>query len=222
MHHRIRSLADTALAALKWPHTYARLRASGSACAHAQTGEASLSGRLVRSTRGSVTTEFAFTVPVFISLVVGIIEVGNYFFLNATLENAVLHASRFGIVGGSDDGVTREARVREVIRKQTFGRIPYEDLEIETLVYESFADINQPEPYEDTNGNGVYDSGEPFSDVNGNGVWDQDIGAAGLGNAGDIVLYRISYPAPSLTGLFDWATRNIQLTATVAVRNEPY
>lgn len=172
---------------------------------------------------GATTVEFAFGFPVLLSFVIGVIEIANLIFLSVALENAVLHASRYGITGSTaGTGVTRLEQVRSIVEQQTFGRIPAVDITIDTLVFDQFADIGQPEPFADANGNGSFDAGETFSDVNGNGVWDSDMGTAGLGGAGDIVLYRVRYTAPSLTGFMDWATQALELTATVAVRNEPY
>lgn len=171
---------------------------------------------------GATTVEFAFGMPVLISFMIGIVETSNLLFLGIALENAVLHASRYGITGAEVDGIARVDRVRTIIEQQTFGRIPPEDLTIDTLVFEQFADIGQSEPFGDANGSGTYDTGESFTDVNGNGVWDADIGVAGLGGAGDIVLYRVTYIAPSITGFMDWATQAVQLQSAVAVRNEPY
>ncbi|TNE60954.1 MAG: pilus assembly protein [Alphaproteobacteria bacterium] len=182
----------------------------------------SLWRRFRRNDAGATVVEFAIGLPVVLSLVVGILEISNYFFLSAAIENAVLRASRFGITGATDDGTTRADQVRAIIEEYTFGRVDMDKVQIETLVYEQFADIGEPEPYTDSNDSGSYEEGEPFSDVNGNGVWDDDMATAGLGNSGDIVLYRVSYAAPSLTGVLDWASESINLTATVAVRNEPY
>jgi hypothetical protein len=94
---------------------------------------------------------------------------------------------------------------------------------MDTLVYHSFGDIGQPEPFTDTNHNGVHDAGEPFTDSNGNGTWDPDMGAAGLGGPGDVVLYRMSYDWHIMIPLFrPFFGDSIRLTANVAVRNEPY
>lgn len=179
-------------------------------------------GRFAANRSGATSVELALGFPVLLSFVIGILEVANLIFLSVALENAVLHASRYGVTGGTASGVTRLEQVRGIIENQTFGRIASEELTIDTLVFEQFADIGQPEPFADANGNGAYDTGETFSDVNGNGVWDSDMGTVGLGGAGDIVLYRVSYTAPSLTGFMDWATQAVELTAAVAVRNEPY
>ncbi|MEQ8442769.1 MAG: TadE/TadG family type IV pilus assembly protein [Alphaproteobacteria bacterium] len=183
----------------------------------------SRAGQFLRRRQGSASVEFAFGVPALLAFFITIAEVANLIFLSATLENAVLHASRYGITGAqTGTAATRIDRVLEIIEEQTFGQIPSADLTVETLVFSQFSDIGQAEPFADENGNGTYDEGEAFSDINGNAVWDSDIGTAGLGGAGDIVLYRVRYVPPSLTGFGDWAMNSIELSAAVAVRNEPF
>ena len=178
--------------------------------------------RLRADTRGSAMVEAALGLPILLSAMIGVLEVSNLYFVSASIENAVLRASRFGITGASEEGVAREDLVRAIISEQTFGHVDMDAVEIDTLVYEQFGDIGEPEPYTDENGSDSYDAGEPYTDVNGNGQWDDDMAIAGLGDAGDIVLYRVRYTVPSLTGFTDWATRKIDISATVAVRNEPY
>ena len=94
------------------------------------------------------------------------------------------------------------------------------------MVYDSFDDIGEPEPFTDQEPmNGAYDAGEPFSDTNGNGTWDADMGTAGVGGPGDVVVYTVSYDWPLLTGmLFSWMGTDgkVPLRASIAVRNEPY
>lgn len=182
----------------------------------------SLIKRLWRDRDGVSAVEAAIGLPILLTLLIGVLEISYLIFLSVSLENAVLRASRFGITGGAEEGVTREDQVRSIIAEQTFGQVDMNEIEIETLVYEQFGDIGEAEPYTDENGSGNYESGEPFSDVNGNGVWDDDMAVAGLGDAGDIVLYRVRYAAPSLSGVMNWATRRVNISATVAVRNEPF
>lgn len=175
----------------------------------------------LRSREGTTSVELALGFPVLLSFVIGVIEIANLIFLSVALENAVLHASRFGITGSTASGVTRLEQVRGIIEDQTFGRIPPEHLVIDTLVFDQFADIGKPEPFADANGNGSFDEGETYSDVNGNGSWDADMGTAGLGGSAISCSTACAIP-PSLTGFMDWATQAVQLTAAVAVRNEPY
>lgn len=177
---------------------------------------------LKRNENGSALIEAALGLPILLTAMIGVFEVANFFFVSASVENAVLHASRFGITGGAEDGVTREDQVRDIIEEHTFGMVDMDTVVIETLVYQQFADIGEPEPFTDDNGNEQWDDGEDYSDVNGNGTWDDDMAVAGLGGAGDIVLYRINYEANSLTGFMDWAYRTLNVQSTVAVRNEPF
>ena len=93
------------------------------------------------------------------------------------------------------------------------------------LVYPGFGQIGQGEDFVDGNGNGTYDAGETFTDANANGVWDPDIGVAGPGNAGEVVLYKLQYDWPLLTPLMGSLLSpegTIPIVASIAVRNEPW
>ena len=122
--------------------------------------------------------------------------------------------------------MTREEQITSIIGDATIGLVELSEIDIQTLVYPSFAEVGQPEPFTDTNANGVYDVGEPYTDINANGQWDADMGAAGVGGPGDIVLYKIKYNLPMMTSLLatmlGGADGKIQLSASIAVRNEPY
>ena len=172
---------------------------------------------------GQAMIEFALLVPVFIGLLLGILEFSGVLFAQTLLEGGAREASRFGITGNTDEGVGREATIRQIIEDNTFGVIDIDELDIETLVYESFGDVGQPEPFTDENGNGDFDDGEPFDDVNGNGSYDEDMGVAGLGGAGDIVVYRLSYDWDIMIPMFEpFFGETVQLDASIAVRNEPF
>ena len=179
--------------------------------------------RLRRDQGGATIVEFALIFPVFILAVFGIIETAMVLFISSSIEAAVLEASRFGATGSLPPGVSREDRVLEIVGEKTYGLVDLDQADIQTLVYASFDDIGQPEPFEDDNLNTVYEDPEPFTDVNGNGVWDADMGAAGLGGPSDVVVYRVSYDwgvmTPLIRGVLGDSLRHI---SSVAVRNEPF
>jgi hypothetical protein len=179
--------------------------------------------RLRGENGGATVVEFAFVFPVFLLAVLGAIETAMVIFISSSIEAAVLEASRYGITGGTVPGVAREVRVLDIVEDKTYGLVDMDQVEIDTLVYESFDDVGQPEPFEDGNGNFVYDTGEPFTDVNGNGQWDADMGAAGLGGPSDVVVYRVTYDwgimTPMMRNIMGESVRHI---SSVAVRNEPY
>lgn len=171
---------------------------------------------------GATAVEFALILPVLLLFVVGSIESAITLFLGASIEAAVVEASRYGVTG-SEAGVSRAERVLEIVGERTYGLIDMDDVRMETLVYASFADIGQPEPFTDANGNAVHDEAEAYLDVNGNGGWDPDMGAAGLGGPSDVVVYRLTYAwgivTPFMREILGESVRHV---SSIAVRNEPF
>lgn len=182
--------------------------------------------RLWRRNEGAAAVEFAFVAPILLLTVVGIMEVAMVLIVSSLIEGGLRDAARFGITGFVPQGMTREQQITSIIGDATVGLVDMNDIDIQTLVYPSFAQVGQPEPFTDTNGNGTYDAGEPYTDINGNGQWDADMGAAGVGGPGDIVLYKVKYDLPMMMPLLSTvlggADGKIQLNASIAVRNEPY
>lgn len=178
--------------------------------------------RLMKHDDGSTAVEFAFAAPIIILALIGSLELLIVLFVGSTLESAVLEASRFGITGGVQAGVTREDQVRAIIQDRTMGLVDMSKATVETLTYSSFDDVGKPEPYVDANANGSYDMGESFTDINANAQWDSDMGAAGLGGPGDIVVYRVSYQWGMITPLIEPMIGQITHISSVVVRNEPY
>lgn len=183
-------------------------------------------GRLWRRNDGVAAVEFAFVAPILLVTIIGIMEVAMVLIVSSLIEGGLRDAARFGITGFVPQGMTREQQITSIIGEATVGLVKMSDIDIQTLVYPSFAQVGQPEPYTDTNANGVYDAGEPYTDINGNGQWDADMGAAGVGGPGDIVLYKVKYNLPTMTPLLSsvlgGADGKVQLSASIAVRNEPY
>lgn len=180
---------------------------------------------LGRDERGHVLIQFGLVAPMFLTLVFGIIEFALIMFLQTMIEGGAREASRFGITGQGISGETREERILNIVDSFTLGFLERDEIQLETLIYDSFESIGEPEPFTDANDSGSYDAGEEFVDINGNGAWDPDMGAAGLGGAGDIVVYRLVYDWQILIPLirpFFGGKESIRLDANVAVRNEPF
>jgi Flp pilus assembly protein TadG len=182
-------------------------------------------GRLKRQCDGVAAIEFAFVAPALLLLAVGTMEVSMIFFGNALLEGGVRESARFGLTGAMPPSGTREDHVVDVVNAHGAGVINVTASNVSTLVYPNFTSIGVPEPYTDDNGNGVYDSPEPFTDINCNGDWDPDMGRAGLGSGGEVVVYTVNYDMPMMTGFLDpmmGQDGKVPLTASVTVRNEPF
>ena len=170
--------------------------------------------------------EFGLAAPVAILAMVGLIELGTMMFVNSLVEGALREAARFGITGFSPAGVSREDRILQIVAEHTNGLVDMNTATVSQLIYPGFGAVGQPEPFDDAPpANGVYDLGESFQDVNGNGEWDSDMGAAGAGGPGAVVLYTIEIDWPALTPLFSpfmGENGKIRMAASVAVRNEPF
>jgi hypothetical protein len=172
---------------------------------------------------GQAMVEFALIAPALLGLLCGIFEVSGILFAQTILEGGARQASRFGITGSSTEGASREDVIRSIVDENAFGIIETDDIRFATLVYQSFADVGQAEPFTDANGNGAFDEGETFNDINGNGAWDEDMGVPGLGGAGDIVVYRLQYDWEIMIPLFrPIFGETFALDANIAVRNEPF
>jgi Flp pilus assembly protein TadG len=179
--------------------------------------------RFLHSQGGLSTVEFAFVAPILVLLVMGTVEFSLIMFTMATMESATAATARTGKTGYIAPGMTRQQTIINTITSRTAGLLNPALFIISTTVYPNFDNVSQPEPYTDSNGNGSYSVGEPFTDINGNGTWDEDMGAAGLGNAGDIVVYNISYPWPINTPLIGLITGNpYNITVRTVVKNEPF
>ncbi len=172
---------------------------------------------------GQAMVEFALIAPVLLAMLCGILEFSGVLFAQTLLEGGAREASRYGITGATEEGVSRDEVIIDIIADNSFGVIEVDQVDVTTLVYETFADVGQPEPFVDSNGNGVLDPEEDFDDINGNGAWDEDMGVAGLGGPGDVVVYRLSYDWDIMIPIFEpFFGESVVLDASIAVRNEPF
>jgi len=178
-----------------------------------------------KNERGAAALEFAFALPVFLLVLVGIVEFSMVMLVSVLTEGGLREAGRYGITGQIPAGMTREERLVEIVGDHTHGLIDLSPENITFKVYDDFSHIGEAEPYvDDSPANGQYDPGEDFTDWNDNGTWDEDVGVAGTGGAEDIVVYELNYSWEFLTPLFKafGDDGKINMTASLAIRNEPY
>ena len=181
---------------------------------------------LVKDRFGTAALEFALVVPVVIALLAGTVEFAMVGFRISLLEGGLREAARFGTTGSTvEETETREETIINMVNLHSAGLFTVTPEQLSTLVYPDFDKIGQSEPFTDTNGNDAYDTGEPFTDVNCNTEWDVDMGLAGSGGGEEVVLYTVNVEVDSMTGLFDSLITDdgkISLSATIAIRNEPF
>ena len=177
---------------------------------------------LVRDSEGVTAVEFAMIAPVFVLVLMGIVEFSLVMFVTSVMEGATSASGRYGKTGYTAAGSTRQQQIIDTVSKRTAGLLNPAQITVTTKVYPSFDSINQEEPYIDTNHNGNHDTDELYTDVNGNGQWDSS-GVAGLGNANDVVVYTISYPWVINTPIIaKFLGSPIIVSSRTVVKNEPY
>lgn len=190
---------------------------------------------LVRDRRGNTVIEFAIVAPVMIALIMGLLDLGFQIYAQSVLDGAVQKAARdSALQGGAQSTGTIDSRVLGMLQPLIGSPQPSCAVAVpSTRVpatwcvtrknYDNFAAI-KPEPFSDTNGNGLRDSSECFQDVNGNGSWDADPGNAGQGGANDVTLYTFSVTFPRLfpvAAMIGWPAM-LRMTSTTILKNQPY
>lgn len=183
--------------------------------------------RCIRREEDGVTAiEFAMVAPVLMLLVFGIIEFALIMVVYNTMEGATAISSRMGKTGFISAGLTRQQTILNSITSRAGSLVDPTKLTVTSKFYKQYNQINDPEPFIDTNGNGMYNVGESYTDVNGNAQWDADMAASGYGSAGDVVVYSVSYPwaltTPIISNIIGGSNGIFTITTHAVVKNEPY
>jgi len=170
--------------------------------------------------RGAVLVEFAILAPVMLVMLMGIFDLLYQVYAQSILNGELQKAARdSGIEGGAANTTVIDAKVQTMVKKIA----PSATFTSTRKSYDTFSEV-APEPFTDSNGNGVRDPGECFTDENGNGSWDQDPGAAGQGGASAVTVYTMTATYPRLfpiASLLGWPTTQT-VSATTLLKNQPY
>lgn len=176
---------------------------------------------LLRDERGATLVEFAMVAPVLVLAVLGLMDIGYNYYVQAQLQGTVQKAARDATL---ESALTSAGAIDAKVSAAVHRLVPAASLTFARSSYSSFADVSQAEDYSDLNENGQCDDGEPFEDANGNGDWDEDRGAEGMGGARDAVLYEVTVTYPrafGIAGLIGLPT-TFTTRSTTVLRNQPW
>lgn len=190
--------------------------------------------RLAGDIRGTTAIEFAIIVPVMLSLIMGLGEIAFQGYVQAVLTGAVQKAGRDGsIQGGGANTDAIDATVVAQLKplQSALAQNCAAGTAVSSAVwcstrksYASFVRI-APEPFIDSNNNGVYDAAKDcFTDTNGNGIWDADPGASGQGGANDVAVYTFTMSYPRIFPVFALMGlgQSVTLTGSTVLKNQPW
>ena len=137
------------------------------------------------------------------------------------LDGAAQKAARDSSLEGAEaKGLAIDDRVVDAVHNV----VPRAKVTFDRRAYRDYSDIHRPEDYTDVDKDGACDNNEPFEDINGNGIWDSDRGTETMGGARDAVLYTITvsypraFPLMHLLGLPETVTSQ----SRTVLRNQPY
>ncbi|MEO9462977.1 MAG: TadE/TadG family type IV pilus assembly protein [Marinomonas sp.] len=169
--------------------------------------------------QGTTIMEFGLMATVFVTLLLGLFDLGQLAYTQSVLNGAVQTAARSSSLE-SGNTTNADAEVTSIVSLVA----PGATVATSRVSYYDFDDIERAESWNDSDGSGVCDNGESYSDENGNGQWDEDIGTDGNGGASDVVIYAVTvsykplFPNPFVPG----GSKNRNLTASTVKKNQPF
>lgn len=177
--------------------------------------------QMMRREDGAALVEFALVAPVMVLGLIGLFDLSYNIYTSSMLEGAIQKAARDSSIEHADAST---AAIDERVSYAVHRVAPHATLAFNRAAYTEYADVSRPEDFTDSNGDGQCNDGEPFEDVNGNGIWDSDRARSGTGNARDAVVYTVTvtyprqFPLHGLIGVPDTVTT----VARTVLRNQPY
>lgn len=178
-----------------------------------------LARRLRADQAGAAVMEFGIIFVVFVTMLIGMFDIGQGAYAQAVLNGAVSEAARSSSLETADTSAA-DAKVASLIG----GVAPGATITSTRLSYYDFADIERPEQWNDEDADGLCNNDEAYTDENANGQWDADIGVAGNGTAGDVVIYtvNVSYEPLFPIPFYDDADSTRNLKAVTVKKNQPF
>ena len=175
--------------------------------------------RIRRNEDGAAVMEFGLIAVVFITMLIGMFDIGQAAYAQSILNGAVQEAARSSSLETSNTAQA-DARVLQLMRNVA----PGAQIASTRKSYYDFADINRAEKWNDVDFDGTCSPGESYTDENGNGQWDDDVASTGNGGAGDVVVYTVVltyeplFPIPFYDGSDSLRT----LSAMAIKKNQPF
>jgi len=190
-----------------------------------------LARRIADDRRGAALIEFALVCPVMLLAMMGLGDTVYQAYAQSILTGTVQKAARDSAIEGGASNTDKidgnvVALMAPLIKNLANNCAPTGTTATWCSTrknYDSFSEV-APEPFTDTNGNGVRDTGECYTDENGNGSWDADPGLNGQGGASAVTLYTMTITYPRVfpvAGLMKLPTTQT-ITASTLLKNQPY
>lgn len=177
--------------------------------------------RLRAGNDGATVVEFAIVLPVLMTVLMGVFDLGYTMWATMMLQGSLQQAARASSLE-SASGLASTIDAKVTSRVQIL--VPNATLTYSRKAYTNFTKVGTAEDYTDTNANGACDANEPYEDANSNGSWDRDRGVNGVGGARDAVLYKVTMTYPRLLPMARMVglSETVSVSASTVLRNQPF
>ena len=177
--------------------------------------------RLAHDQRGATLMEFGLIVTPLCLFIMGVGDLGYQSYLRSVTQGVLDRASRAASVGtrsSTQIDAYIDAQMQAINSKNGSTSVTKKS-------YYNFSRVGKPEKITtDTAPLGSFNTGDCFEDSNGNGSYDSSAGSTGLGGADDIVFYQVTVSMPRLfpmAKLLGWSATQTA-TANATIRNQPW
>ncbi|KFD29064.1 TadE/TadG family type IV pilus assembly protein [Sphingobium yanoikuyae] len=177
--------------------------------------------QLRRDKRGATLMEFGLIVTPLCLFIMGVGDLGYQSYLRSVAQGVLDRAARSASVGTLNTtqiDAYIDSQMQAINSKNGTTSVTKKS-------YYNFSRVGKPEKITtDTAPLGTYNAGDCFEDSNGNGSYDTESGSTGLGGADDIVFYQVTVSMPRLfpmAKLLGWSATQTA-TANATIRNQPW
>ena len=166
-------------------------------------------GRLARSQRGMAAVEFALVAPIFLGMMLGILQITLIYFAKETLESVTESAARGVLTGQVQSAGTTQAQFKTALCGMVPALFNCGGLMVDLQPATSLSNVNTSEPTLTFAGDGSV-----------NNTWQYNPGASG-----NIMVLRVMYQWPLFTGplglnLANLSNGNLLIMSTAVFKNE--
>lgn len=178
---------------------------------------------IARDPRGVTAIEFGIAMPVMAVILMALFDLGFQVYAQSAIQGSVQQAARAVTL---ESGATNAAALDTMVEDSIQAVVPNAVVTFTRRNYANFEDVGRPEDFTDTPGaeDGLCNNNEPFEDVNGNGIWDADRGISGVGGARDAVLYGASATFDRVFPFYAWVglPKEVTIESSTVLRNQPF
>jgi len=159
--------------------------------------------------RATTMVEFALIAPMFLALLVAILETTLFLFAQAALQNAATEAARLFMTGQAQNNGWAASNIQTQVCPKIQALMTCSNVIVVVQNYDTFSAANTSEPQ-------LYSNGQPITSF-----------AYSPGSQGDVMVVQLVYEWPVLGGPLGFTLANlpngtIEMMGVSAFRVEPY